>query len=89
MKRRVTKKTEQALLASSNRALFELLNLHNREIDDLEERIAVLEGLLDEARKESRSLRLGIHEVRSSKSFRVGYFLLHPVVSVVRRVRSQ
>lgn len=79
MKRRVTKKTEQALLASSNQALFELLNLHNHEINDLEEKIAVLESRLEESQKESHLLRVSMHETHRSKSFRAGYFLLHPV----------
>ena len=96
MKRGVTKKTEQALLASSNHALFELLSLHNREIDDLEERIATLESLLEESQKESHLLRVSMHETHRSKSFRAGYFLLHPVgvtrnraVAIARRAKSR
>lgn len=88
MKRRITKKTEQALLASSNQALFELLNLHNREIDELEGRIASLENLLQEAQQEAHLLRVNVHETRRSKSFRAGYFLLHPLGSVRTRAVS-
>ena len=70
MKRRVTKKTEQALLASSNQALFDLLNLHNGEIDELEAKIRHLEQQLEEARMESHLLRVSMHETHRSKSFR-------------------
>lgn len=85
MKQRIVKQTEHALLEHSKRVLFELLSLHNQEIQELEQQLKAVKNDLVKEKVKNTKLQQNIDETKYSMSFKVGWVLLHPF-SAARRI---
>lgn len=79
MKKRLEHYVEKELVRNSHRAMFELLELHDNEASQLRDRIAELERNAESLKLEIHQLNQTIYATFKSRSFRLGYALLHPV----------
>lgn len=82
MKKRIIQQVEKELIESSHQAIFELLELHEREMKLKQKEVDDAHRHIEALGQENHDLNQTIMKTLNSKSFRLGYVLLHPFASI-------